>query len=261
MRHRLAVLMLTSSLVGLAAMMPLADTVQAQATPPGLVIAPVSGTLALGGQFTGQVTITRLSYRAGQLSADGLILGTMTAATAPAGEFEPDSSASATAMIEATGASLPPADSLTLTHTPTPSATLTATPDGLPAANQDAAVTPAPDTEFRRAHLLGAPAAQPVSVTQAFRDVPLTVMDPNMGVCDVLHLDLGPVFVDQAGVLLDLAPASLDMATLPRANRPVGNMLCAVSSLLEGAPSTGQTATLNELLPVINRALGTPPRR
>jgi hypothetical protein len=98
------------------------------------------------------------------------------------------------------------------------------------------------------------------AVSQSFREIPLTIVDPDMGACDYLHLDLGVVFVDQLGVQLDLAPAMIDLATLPRANRPLGGLLCTVASLLDLGPGSTQAAMLNELLPVVNRALTTAAR-
>jgi len=98
------------------------------------------------------------------------------------------------------------------------------------------------------------------SVAQSFREIPLTLTDPDGGVCDLLTVNLGTVFLDQLGVQLDLAPASLDLSTLPRANRPLGNLLCAVGNLLDVTPNGSRTGLLNELLPVVNRALTTAQR-
>jgi len=98
------------------------------------------------------------------------------------------------------------------------------------------------------------------SIGQGFRDIPVTIVDPDMGTCDYLHVDLGTIFLDQLGVQLDLAPAMIDLQALPRANRPVGNLLCTVASLMEVTPGTRQAATLNELLPVVNRTLATAAR-
>jgi len=102
--------------------------------------------------------------------------------------------------------------------------------------------------------------ATSTAVMQSFREIPLTIADPNGGACDTLSVDLGTIFLDQTGVQLDLTAATLDVASLPRANRPLGNLLCTVASLVEAAPGGGQTATLNELLPVVNRVLASSQR-
>lgn len=198
MRTRFAVLALVGTLVGVFAVASRLHPASAQTAVPGLPLANVTGTLARGGQFAGSVTITRLTARAGELVADGLVSG-------------------ATIAVD-----LPPS--------PTPDDVFTA-PDGA--------------SSF----------ASSTAVTQSFREIPLTLVDPDAGACDLLTVDLGAVFLDQTGVQLDLAPTTLDLATLPRANRPLGNLLCAVASLVEASPSSGQAALLNELLPVVNRAL------
>jgi hypothetical protein len=71
----------------------------------------------------------------------------------------------------------------------------------------------------------------------------------------VLNVDLGTIFLDQTGVQLDPSPTALDIQFLPRASRPLGNLLCTVASIVEVTPSGGQVGLLNELLPVVNRAL------
>jgi hypothetical protein len=97
-------------------------------------------------------------------------------------------------------------------------------------------------------------------VAQSFRDIPLTLTAPYSGVCTTLSLDLGTVFLEQLGVQLELAPVTLDLETAPRANRALGNLLCAVANLSETAPAGTQSGLLNELLPVVNRALASSQR-
>jgi hypothetical protein len=198
MRTRFAVLALATTLIGTLAATPLTHPASAQTAGSGLSLPNVTGTLARGDQFSGSVTITRLTTRAGELVADGAVTGTTTSVS-PAPSPTPD-------------------DIFTVQAPPSGSASATA-------------------------------------VMQTFREIPLTLLDPDGGACDALNVDLSTIFLDQTGVQLDLAPTTLDLATLPRANRPLGNLLCAVASLAEPSPGGSQAALLNELLPVVNRAL------
>ena len=102
--------------------------------------------------------------------------------------------------------------------------------------------------------LTGTALGQPV--TQQFTDVPLALVDPNGGACDILNLDLGPIDLDLLGLVVDLAPVSLDVTALPGPNNLLGNLLCAVTGLLDQDPTGGLGGVLNQLLSIINRLLG-----
>ena len=77
MRDRLAVLTVTA-LIGALISWPQTQIAGAQSQTSGLTVPAVSGNLARGGQFSGTLSITRLTNRAGQLVADGLIAGIVT---------------------------------------------------------------------------------------------------------------------------------------------------------------------------------------
>lgn len=281
MRHRLAVLIGATVLCAML-WWPLAQAAGAQSQTPGLTLPAVTGSLARGGQFTGALTITRLTNRAGPLVADGLVVGNVSTepvwatpvSTAPvtgAAIFSATSTPTPTFETVGTPATPPPTatnlastpvtnsmnSTITIPATATPTHTLgivvTATPT--PTATREDLLPRAPllDESVTRA-------AQSTAVSQSFRDIPLTLADPDLGACDTLNLDLGVVFVDQLGVQLDLTPAVIDIATLPRPNRPLGGLLCTVASLVDLGPSSNQAATLNELLPIVNRALSTTAR-
>ena len=98
--------------------------------------------------------------------------------------------------------------------------------------------------------------AQGQPVIQQFADVPVTLVDPNGGACDILNLDLGPLNLDLLGLVVDLSPVSLDVTALPGPGNLLGNLLCAVVGLLDGNPAGGLNGILNELLGIINRLLG-----
>lgn len=267
MRYRLAVLTATA-LIGTLLFGPLAQAAIAQSQPqtPGLTLPAVTGALARGGQFSGSLTITRLTNRAGQLVADGIVAGSVVAeSSVPATSTAPVVSTPASGGTIFAATSTPAPTSETFSVTSTPIATLTVTPTLTPTAAIGAIVTSTASGEdiFPRASLTEErvnQAPQATAVNQSFREIPLSLSDPDMGACDLLHVDLGVVFVDQLGVQLDLAPTIIDLATLPRANRPLGGLLCTVASLLDLGPSSAQAAMLNELLPIVNRALSTASR-
>lgn len=71
--------------------------------------------------------------------------------------------------------------------------------------------------------------------------------------CDVLFLDLGPIFLDLLGLVVDLSAIQLDIYAVPGAGNLLGNLLCAVTGLLDG-PNLGNA--VNNLLGIINGLLG-----
>lgn len=48
-----------------------------------------------------------------------------------------------------------------------------------------------------------------------------------------LFLDLGPLFLDVLGLQVDLSQIVLDVSAVPGANNLLGNLLCAITSLLD----------------------------
>jgi hypothetical protein len=53
--------------------------------------------------------------------------------------------------------------------------------------------------------------------------------------CKILTLDLGPIHLDLLGLVIDLSEVELDITAVPGEGRLLGNLLCAVASLLDGA--------------------------
>lgn len=64
--------------------------------------------------------------------------------------------------------------------------------------------------------------------------------------CDVLHLALGPVDLDLLGLVVHLEPVLLDITAQPGGGNLLGNLLCAVTGLLNGFNPNlaGQLASL-----------------
>jgi hypothetical protein len=68
-------------------------------------------------------------------------------------------------------------------------------------------------------------------------------------VCPILHLDLGPLFLDVLGLQVDLSPVTLDISAVSGAGNLLGNLLCAVTNLLN---SPGLLANLlNQILALL----------
>lgn len=52
--------------------------------------------------------------------------------------------------------------------------------------------------------------------------------------CQILFLDIGPIFLDLLGLQVDLSQIVLDITAVPGAGNLLGNLLCAVAGLLDG---------------------------
>lgn len=99
------------------------------------------------------------------------------------------------------------------------------------------------------------------TVNQTVNDVPATLGDTNItaanfalapaATCDVLFLDLGPLNLDLLGLVVNLSPIELNIDAVSGAGNLLGNLLCAVTGLLDGGPLAG----LTRLLDNINRIL------
>ncbi|WP_079508699.1 hypothetical protein [Mesobacillus jeotgali] len=78
--------------------------------------------------------------------------------------------------------------------------------------------------------------------------------------CQVLFLDLGPLFLDLLGLQLDLSQIVLDLTAVPGPGNLLGNLLCAVTGLLDGngllSDVSGLLGKLTGLLDQINGLLG-----
>lgn len=74
--------------------------------------------------------------------------------------------------------------------------------------------------------------------------------------CDVLNLVLGPLHLDLLGLTVDLNQVVLDIAAQTGSGNLLGNLLCAVVSLLDGAGALVDIANLlNQILDVLSDIL------
>ena len=70
--------------------------------------------------------------------------------------------------------------------------------------------------------------------------------------CDVLFLDLGPIFLDVLGLTVDLSQVVLDINAVSGAGNLLGNLLCGLLGLLDGI---ALLAAITQFLDLINNIL------
>jgi hypothetical protein len=89
--------------------------------------------------------------------------------------------------------------------------------------------------------------SQPVSQSQTFA---VTQLDP-IG-CQVLDLVLAPLDLDLLGLTVHLDRVHLNITAVPGAGNLLGNLLCAIVGLLDGAGPLAQIAALlNQILALL----------
>jgi len=89
-------------------------------------------------------------------------------------------------------------------------------------------------------------------VTQTFSGIPLTATGHHSR-CEIVTLDLGPLHLDLLGLVVDLNEVVLDVAAESGPGNLLGNLLCAVTHLLD---SGGLLSTIQGFLDRINDILG-----
>ena len=87
--------------------------------------------------------------------------------------------------------------------------------------------------------LVGGPATTPAG----------TELQAAVAACGILHLDLGPLFLDLLGLQIDLSEVVLDISAQPGPGNLLGNLLCAVTGLLD-SPG-GLSRLLNSILGIL----------
>ena len=73
--------------------------------------------------------------------------------------------------------------------------------------------------------------------------------------CDILHLVLGPLDLDLLGLQVHLNRVVLDILAVTGAGNLLGNLLCAITGLLDGTPIAGLLGQVAGLLNQILAAL------
>lgn len=81
---------------------------------------------------------------------------------------------------------------------------------------------------------------------------PVAVTDPP-GSCQILHLELGPLYLNILGLQVHLNEVVLDITAQQGAGNLLGNLLCAVAGLLNNNGALSAiTALLNQILAALN---------
>lgn len=90
------------------------------------------------------------------------------------------------------------------------------------------------------------------TVSVPFTDIPSTLRSAaklkQVGSCQILFLDLGPIFLDLLGLQVDLSEITLDITAVQGAGNLLGNLLCALVGLLDsGGLLTGVQTIINQI--------------
>ena len=85
--------------------------------------------------------------------------------------------------------------------------------------------------------------------------IPGAPPNPTPGACQILDLELRPIFLNLLGLQLQTSRIELLLEAVPGANALLGNLLCAITGILDP-----QTATPSQLAQVLNALLALVPR-
>jgi hypothetical protein len=122
------------------------------------------------------------------------------------------------------------------------------TPTGFNAENGQLMVTGLAQGTFTDVAGVAKPFSETVTTTAAA--APTTMAGGGGGGCDVLNLVLGPLHLELLGLNVDLNQVVLDITAQTGAGNLVGNLLCAITGLLDGGNGLSGLANL------LNRVLG-----
>jgi hypothetical protein len=89
-------------------------------------------------------------------------------------------------------------------------------------------------------------------VTTIVQTIVLPILTPPNGTCDILHLELGPLDLTLLGVVVHLNQVVLDINAVAGPGNLLGNLLCSVAHLLDGANLNALVGALNHLLDLLN---------
>ncbi len=96
----------------------------------------------------------------------------------------------------------------------------------------------------------------PVSLSQASSGMRAAGVQ-TAATCPILHLDLGPISLDLLGLQVNLSEVVLDISAQSGSGNLLGNLLCAITHLLDGAGALVDIANLlNQILSVLSGLLG-----
>jgi hypothetical protein len=90
-------------------------------------------------------------------------------------------------------------------------------------------------------------------VTQVFTTAATLTGGGARNKCDILFLDLGPIFLDVLGLQVDLSQITLDITAVAGAGNLLGNLLCALVGLLDRGALTDILDILTQINAIIGR--------
>ena len=73
--------------------------------------------------------------------------------------------------------------------------------------------------------------------------------------CEILNLVLGPLHLDLLGLVIDLNQVVLNITAEQGAGNLLGNLLCAITNLLNGTGSGSGTGLVGQLTQSLNQLL------
>jgi hypothetical protein len=90
-------------------------------------------------------------------------------------------------------------------------------------------------------------------ITQSFVNEPITLQQQPGRRCQILFLDIGPIFLDLLGLEVSLSRIILDITAVAGPGNLLGNLLCALVGLLDRTPLN--LTAIDQLLNQINAIL------
>jgi hypothetical protein len=95
------------------------------------------------------------------------------------------------------------------------------------------------------------PSGAPIGTVNRTVSMPVTVA---AATCQVLNLVLGPLHLDLLGLVVDLNQVHLVITAVQAPGNLLGNLLCAITHLLDGTPTAGGLAALlNAILALLGQ--------
>lgn len=94
--------------------------------------------------------------------------------------------------------------------------------------------------------------SMPVSFGDAAAAPAAAAISAQQATCDILHLVLGPLHLDLLGLVVDLNQVVLDITAERGPGNLLGNLLCAITGLLDGGSSSGVADLLNQVLGILS---------
>jgi hypothetical protein len=104
-------------------------------------------------------------------------------------------------------------------------------------------------------------AVMPASVAGAAKPATASQVPAIPGACEILNLVLGPITLDLLGLVVRTNQINVRIDAVPGAGNLLGNLLCAITNLLNPTGALGQlTGAINNLAAALNALLALVPQ-